>query len=46
MIPLRTRVVAKNEDMRVAPRCLPYFIQKKLRDHSYSQAIQDVEGTK
>ncbi|KAJ2999690.1 mitochondrial ribosomal large subunit component [Globomyces sp. JEL0801] len=37
-LPLRTRVIEKNENMLVAPRTLPFFIAKKLRDNEYEMA--------
>ncbi|KAJ3301405.1 hypothetical protein HDV03_000874 [Kappamyces sp. JEL0829] len=38
-IPLRTRIVEKNQDMRVAPRVLPHFVRSRLAMMEKDDAI-------
>ncbi|KAL2911770.1 39S ribosomal protein L16, mitochondrial [Polyrhizophydium stewartii] len=36
-LPIRTRVVEKNPDMPYAPRLLPYFVLKRIRDEEFAK---------
>lgn len=37
-LPLRSRIIKANPALRVAPRCLPHFIMKRLRDVEFQSA--------
>jgi ribosomal protein L16 len=39
-LPLRSRIIKANPDMRVAPRCLPHFIMKTLHEAEFAQALE------
>ncbi|KAJ1341446.1 hypothetical protein BSLG_003875 [Batrachochytrium salamandrivorans] len=44
-LPLRTRVVMRNPDMIEAPRVLPYFIQKRLKDRQFIEHFHSSDPT-
>lgn len=45
-LPLRSRIIKANPDMRVAPRCLPHFIMKSLHQAEFTKALVADDASK